>query len=398
LKVLMACREYPPFVVGGVGTHTFQLVKYLRKIGVDVTVVSFGDPKLSTDNEIFLSPQSSLLEEARTTTPLYKDLLLVKDIKEIMSHTRKLLREQRYDIVHVQEPYIGGLITYDKKVTTIHDTGIGEVIAILKYSNPFSLQVLKKSVFYLTLGYFMEYASILTSKVIIVPSYSCKQELVNTYKVHPSKIVVIHNGIEARPNIPSKEEARKILGLPKGKVLVLTVGRHIPQKRIDLLIEAIYRLDKSVRDNIFVAIIGKGHETPFLIHLTEKRCLSDVVKFLGFVPDEKLWLYYSASDIFVLTSDMESAPMVLLEAAIMGNAIVTSRTGDYALMMKNGVDGLVFEPGDVNTLTRFLEELIIDKNLRHVLSRNARLFASRFTADKMARRTLRVYEKLVTGK
>jgi glycosyltransferase involved in cell wall biosynthesis len=210
--------------------------------------------------------------------------------------------------------------------------------------------------------------------------------------------VVIHNGVEVPLNIPSKEEARRVLRLPKNKVIVLTVGRHIPQKRVDLLIEAIYRIDKSVRDNVLIIIIGRGPETSFLIHLTEKYKLSDIIKFPGSVPHEEVWLYYSASDIFTLTSDKESAPMVLLEAASMGNAIVTSRTGDYALMMRNGIDGLVFEPGDINTLTMFLEKLIVDANLRHKLSKNAKLFASRFTADKMARKTLKVYEKLITSK
>jgi len=397
MKVLIVGREYPPFSVGGIATHTYRLVKHLRKLGVEVTVVAFGDPRASTDSEVFLSPASSLMETG--ATKLYKDLLLTWDIVRLTSFTKKLLHEKHFDIVHVQEPYVGGLVAYDdRKVTTIHTTGIGDVKSILKTAESPNPQVFKKTIFYVSLGYFMEYASIFTSKIIIAPSYICKKELVNMYKVHPSRIVVIHNGVEIPLNIPSKEEARRVLRLPKNKIIVLTVGRHITQKRIDLLIEAIYRLDKSVRDNIFVIIIGKGYETPFLIQLTEKYKLNDIIKFSGSLPHEKVWLYYNASDIFVLTSDKESAPMVLLEAASMGNAIITSRTGDYALMMKNGVDGLIFEPGDVNTLTRFLEELIVDENLRHTLSRNARLFASRFTADKMARKTLKVYEKLITSK
>jgi len=397
MKVLIVGREYLPFSVGGIATHTYSLVKHLRKLGVEVTVVAFGDPRASTDSEVFLSPVSSVMETGATN--LYKDLLLTWDIVRLTSFTKKLLHEKHFDIVHVQEPYVGGLVAYDdRKVTTIHTTGIGDVKSILKTAESLNPQVFKKTVFYVSLGYFMEYASIFTSKIIIAPSYICKQELVSMYKVNPSRIVVIHNGVEVPLNIPSKEEARRVLRLPKNKVIVLTVGRHIPQKRVDLLIEAIYRIDKSVRDNVLIIIIGRGPETSFLIHLTEKYKLSDIIKFPGSVPHEEVWLYYSASDIFTLTSDKESAPMVLLEAASMGNAIVTSRTGDYALMMRNGIDGLVFEPGDINTLTMFLEKLIVDANLRHKLSKNAKLFASRFTADKMARKTLKVYEKLITSK
>ena len=393
----MVTREYPPFIVGGVGTHTYQLVKYLRKMGIDVTVLSFGDPKLSTDNEIFLAPQSSLLEESRTTTKLYKDLLLVRDIESMTHYAKKFLHSIKFDILHVQEPYIGGLTTFHRKVTTFHDTGVGEVKSILNSTGVKNIQTLKKIVFYISLGYFMEYASILTSKAIIAPSWVCKQELVYMYKVAPQKVFVIHNGIEPPSNVPSKQEARKILDLPKDKIIVFAVGRHISQKRFDLLIEAVKRLDRGLCDNLLVLIGGKGPETEYLHLLIEKYSLGDTIRLVGNIPHSLLWTYYSASDIFVITSVNESAPMVLLEAASMGNAIVTSRTGDYALMMKNGVDGMVFEPGDVNALTRILEELVINENLRHALSRNAKLFASKFTAEKMAYKTLRVYEKVVKG-
>jgi len=219
----MVTREYPPFTVGGIATHTFLLTKFLRKLGVEVTVVSFGDPKFTTDSEIFLSPRSSLLEETHGSTKLHKDLNLIVDIKHITNYVRKLLRQRKFDIVHVQEPYIGGLITYNgRKITTFHTTGMGEIKSILEYySHNANPHTLKKTIFYATLGYFMEYSSILSSKIIIAPSHICKQELVHMYKVKPEKIIVVHNGIEPPENIPSKEEARKILGLPRDKVVIL---------------------------------------------------------------------------------------------------------------------------------------------------------------------------------
>jgi len=361
-----------------------------------VTVVGFGDPRVSSDNELFIPPSSSLLE--RGTTKLFKDLLLVEDIAKLTNFTKKLLYEKHFDIVHVQEPFVGGLITYPtRKVTSFHTSGLGEVKALLNYSRLPSSQNLKRITFYTSLGYLMEYASILSSKVIISPSYTCKRELIYMYKVKPEKIFVVHNGIEPPSNIPCKEEARKILGLPKDKVVVFTIGRHIPRKKIDLLIEAVKKLDKNLRENLLVLIGGKGPETKTLRLLIEKYSLIGSVRLVGYIPDNMIWMYYSASDIFVITSVEESAPMVLLEAASMGNAIVTSRTGDYALMMRNRVDGMIFEPGDVNALTRILEELVINEKLRHALSRNAKLFASKFTAEKMAWKTLRVYEKLVKG-
>lgn len=396
----MVTREYPPFTVGGIATHTFLLTKFLRKLGVEVTVVSFGDPKFTTDSEIFLSPRSSLLEETHGITKLHKDLNLIVDIKHITNYVRKLLRQRKFDIVHVQEPYIGGLITYNgRKITTFHTTGMGEIKSILEYySHNANPHTLKKTIFYATLGYFMEYSSILSSKIIIAPSHICKQELVHMYKVKPEKIIVVHNGIEPAENVPSKEEARKILGLPRDKVVILNVGRHIPQKRVDVLLSAIKRLDKRLHEEILVVLVGGGPETPYLRTFAEMNGLSHIVKFVGYVPSIRVWPYYSASDIFVLSSNKESAPIVLLEAASMGNVIVTSRVGDYAFLMRNRVDGMIFEPGDVFGLASILEELITDKNLRLTLSRNAKLFASKFTAEQMARKTLLVYQKLLDSR
>jgi len=97
-------------------------------------------------------------------------------------------------------------------------------------------------------------------------------------------------------------------------------------------LNAVRNLDKKLHEEILVILVGSGPETPFLRAFAERNGLSHIVKFVGRVSD--VWLYYSASDIFVLSSNEESAPMVLLEAAIMGNVIVTTRVGDYAFIMK----------------------------------------------------------------
>ena len=354
MKVLMITREYPPFIVGGVATHTFYLVKYLRKLGIGCTVISYGDPKLSTEDTIFVSPSSSVLKEGETK--ISDDIRLFKDICRLTSYVKKHLQEKKYDIIHVQEPYVGGLITYPRrKITTFHDTGVGEAKAILSSISYKNTQGMKKITFYFTLGYLMEYASIFSSEILITPSYVAKHELIKFYKTNPRKIRVIHNGVEIPRDITCKESARHILGLPEDRIIVLTVGRHDPRKRLDLLIEAVKRLESGLRDQIYVVVGGRGRQTYLLKSLVKKYNLNDVVHFTGWLSREKLWLYYSAADIFVLTSDTESAPITLLEAAATGNAIITTRVGDYALMMKNGVHGTVIRPGDVASLVNALE-------------------------------------------
>ena len=397
MKVLMITREYPPFIVGGVATHTFYLVKYLRKLGIGCTVISYGDPKLSTEDTIFVSPSSSVLKEGETK--ISDDIRLFKDICRLTSYVKKHLQEKKYDIIHVQEPYVGGLITYPRrKITTFHDTGVGEAKAILSSISYKNTQGMKKITFYFTLGYLMEYASIFSSEILITPSYTAKHELVKFYRVDPKKIRVIHNGIEIPKYIPSKERARRILGLPEDKIIILAVGRHIPHKRYDLLIEAVAKLERRLRDRIYVIISGHGPQAPFFKLLVKKYNLDDAVHFTGWLSREKLWLHYSAADIFVLSSDTESAPISLLEAALTDNAIVSTLVGDYALMMKNRVHGILIRPGDVASLVNALEELITDKNLREKLSKKSKEFAALFSWERIAMKTINVYREVLKDK
>ena len=389
----MVTREYPPFVVGGIATHTFYLVKYLKKQGVDCTVTSFGDPHLSTEDTIFISPSSSVLKSGNSR--ISEDLGIVRDIYKLTNYVKKLLQKRKYDIVHVQEPYVGGLIMYSRKITTFHTTGAGETKALFSSTLNKTSYGIKRMIFNTTLGHFMEISSILSSKLLITPSYIAKTELVKYYKVDPRKIKVIHNGIEIPKNVPNTKSARRVLRLPKDKVIVFTVGRHIPRKRYDLLIEAVARLDKSLREQIYVVIGGRGPLTPLFKLLIRKYDLENVVTLTGWIPEEKLWLYYSAADIFVLTSDAESAPITLLEAVAIGKAIVTTRVGDYAYMMKNGVHGILIKPSDVNGLARALKELVIDENLRRRLSIKAKEFASLFSWRKVAMYTLEVYKEVL---
>jgi len=397
MKVLMVTREYPPFIVGGIATHTFYLVKYLRKMGVDCTIISYGDPRLSTEDTIFIPPSSSVIKLGKTK--ISEDVKLIKDIYRLTSYVKKHLKEKKYDIVHVQEPYVGGLITYPgRKVTTFHSTGLGEAKTILNSTSYSDSQVLKKLIFDFTLGYSMEYASVLTSEILITPSYTAKHQLIKFYRVNPRKIRVIHNGIEIPKGVLSKEMARHILGLPEDKIVILAIGRHDPRKRYDLLIEAVANMERSLRDQIYVILCGQGSQTHFLKSLVKKYGLDNIVYFTGWVLRENVWLYYSAADVFVSTSDTESAPITLLEAAAVGNAIITTRVGDYALMMENGVHGILIRPGDVTSLVNALEELITNKKLRERLSKKARDFATLFSWERVAMKTIDVYKEVLKGK
>jgi len=400
LRILVVTREYGRFIVGGIGVVATKLAEYLRREGVEVHVLSFGDPAYSNDLDHYIEPKSSVIAGSKQVTKVSHDIMLIHDIQRITREAKSLSRRLNVDVLHVQEPYIGGLITHEAKITTIHTTGRGE-IQTLKNVGFYNMQDKKKLVFYSTLGLVMEYSSIVTSRIIIAPSNTVKNELLKFYKVPPEKVLVIHNGVDVPSDISQhkKLEARELLGLPLEKLIVFTAMRHIPRKRVDLLIEAVHKVlgkNASLRKSLLVIIGGTGPMTPQLKKMASSLGLNDVIIFTGWIPEDIVHLYYLASDIYVLPSSSESAPISLLEACVYGLPVITTRVGDYAVMMKNLHHAIVIPPNNVDKLAEALLMLVQDEQLRRKLSRNAREFAKGFSWKEIARRHLEVYEALAS--
>jgi len=390
----MVTREYPPFIVGGVGRHTYYLSKYLKKKGIDVKVISFGDPRLNNEDILFVKPNSSII--SRESTNIAEDIKIPFDIMRLTGFIKTLLKNDRFDIVHVQEPYVGGLINYEYKVTTIHDTSFGEIKGYLKY---FESESLKRTIFYITMGYAMEFSSIATSKIIINPSPDVVWEMVNVYKVSLEKIRLIPNGVEEpSTNEPDKNSARQMIGVSEDNFIIFTTAQHVARKRIETLIMASKILKEKKFKNFTVLIGGKGPLTEYFKKLVFDLDVHDVVRFIGWISDDKLPLYYKAADVFVITSEYEAGPLTMLEAGIRGVPLIVSNVSSgFMMIARDGIDCLKYRLGDFNDLAEKILLLANDDRLRRRLSRGAREFASLFKWDRIAEKTINVYKEVLAG-
>ncbi len=391
LSVLMVGREYPPHIVGGVATHTYHLVRHLLKKNVSVHVLSFGNPENSNRIVEFIMPRSSII--SRRNMGIARDLMIPEDIARLTKIVKERLSTGEYDILHVQEPYVGGLMGYSgRKVVTIHDTSYGELRGILRYG--MAEHNIKRTLFYVSMGYPMEFLNIFNSRFIIAPSPGVARELLVVYKAPKGKIRIIPNGVEEpSPNEPRRTEARKMLGFSDDEVIIFTTAQHIARKRLDLLIRATSILrDRGIK-GFRVIIGGRGPLTSNLQELIDRLGLHTTVSMPGWLSRDELIKYYNAADVFVVTSDYEAGPITLLEAGIRGKPIVSSRIDGFPILMEDGVDGLLFRPGDPIDLANKLETLITDEGLRKRLGRGAYKFASRFTWDRAADMTIKVYRE-----
>ncbi len=124
---------------------------------------------------------------------------------------------------------------------------------------------------------------------------------------------------------PRAAELHATLGLREGEILVVTVARLIPSKRVELSIDAARALAGDAR----LLVIGDGPEREALARRAES--LGEAVRFLGAVPRREALSWVAAADVLLHPSAVEAAPTVIREARALGVPVVACDAGDVAV-------------------------------------------------------------------
>lgn len=195
----------------------------------------------------------------------------------------------------------------------------------------------------------------------------------------------IPNGIEKKQPRPVNQIKEK-WGLDAGSYL-LYLGRLVPEKRPELLIEAFKKLDTEKR----LVIAGGGSDTSeYEASLRAAAQGDNRIVFTGFVTGEPLAELYSNCYAYVLPSDVEGMPMSLLEAMAYGRCCVTSDIPECADVLAG--NGVTFEKGSVDSLRAALQGLFADDDHGRVLGAAAKAHVEKtYNWDSVVERTLELY-------
>jgi glycosyltransferase involved in cell wall biosynthesis len=172
------------------------------------------------------------------------------------------------------------------------------------------------------------------------------------------KIVVIGTGVDTCAFHPiDKDDARRVLGLPADKKIVLYVGRLQRMKGV----EDVYESARRMPDTQFI-IVGGGDAKTNL-----DNCL-----FAGEVSHDRMHLWMSASDLLVLPSRSEGLPCVVMEALSCGIPAVVTAVGGNPELVADGDSGFLVTVGDVDALVGRIREILEDEDLRGRMGRFGR--------------------------
>ena len=200
---------------------------------------------------------------------------------------------------------------------------------------------------------------------IIALSTTESIDIRDMYQISQKKIIVFPPGVDLVSFSPvNKSLAKQKLSM-KNEKNVLFVGRIDPIKGIEILLEMAKILKAKFQYKLL--IVGGGSiNSKELIELKTKidiNCLSNYVELIGSVPHQQLKFFYSAVDVFVLTSFYESLGFVLLESMACATPVVASNVGGIPTIVQDSVNGFLIDGNNAESFAEKVGELLGNNNL-----------------------------------
>jgi starch synthase len=406
LRIAQLTNEYPPHVYGGAGVHIEYLSRELAAAeggAHQVQVLSFGEQRVDEGNlrvqGVMPGPLPPVRDprHARLMDALLRDLAMVGAV-------------DAPDVVHCHTWYshMAGLLarplTGAKLVLTTHS---------LEPHRPWKVEQLGSAYDVTT---WIEGTAYRNADGIVAVSEAMKDDVQTLYGVDPSRVRVIHNGIDPGEYGPRDEpEVLRALGVDPEIPIVLFVGRITRQKGILHLVRAIPHL----RPGVQVVLCAGAPDTPeigaemaALVDEVKRETTIPVVWIPEMLPREQVIALYAHAAVFVCPSVYEPFGIINLEAMACETPVVASAVGGIPEIVVPGETGTLVpiepegggsvEPRDPAAFSRALADavnaLMDDPDLRARMGRAAReRVLAHFSWRAIAAQTLAFYRDLLDG-
>ena len=328
-------------------------IKKLQAMGYEVVAVCAPGPWVER-----IKREGIFVE----TVPMAREIDLWQDLKSLVLFYQ-CFRKHRFDVVHTHTPkagLLGPLAAKWAKVPTIVHT----VHGFLCHDRTPCLQRL---VFWL-----FEKITASFSHYLLSQSQEDVERAVEWKLCGPKKISYLGNGIDTAFFSPGEKAAlRKQLGFGEKDIIIGTVGRLVYEKGYREFFEAAGILVKKYSHLKFVLIGPKETDQKDAVTFDPETLKpKEAYRFLGWQEDLRPW--YSAFDIFVLTSHREGIPRACMEAAAMQCPIVATNIRGCREVVLQDVNGLLVEPRNGAAVAEALERLVLDEPLRREMGKKGR--------------------------
>jgi 1,2-diacylglycerol 3-alpha-glucosyltransferase len=344
MRILFGTDTYYPNV-NGASYFAQRLAAGLRNIGDDVYVIC---PSQSTRSGIRKQDGVVIHEVASLTVPLYRALRF-SPLPFVYNFILGAVHQIKPDLIHIQDHFfIGRALTRISRDLNIPIIGTNHLVNDWIWH---------------------DLTSVYNRLPNITTPSSVGAELLKRRGIRRA-VAVVSCGVDLSRFNPSRRDSvirskYKIQAIPT----YMYVGRLDKEKHIDDLIKALPIVLEEI-DAQFV-IVGSGKLRAQLVELAKREHVLTNVVFTGFIPDDDLPNAYAACDVFCIAGTAELQSIVTLEAMATRKPIIAARAMALPALVREGVNGYTFQPGDINTLARRLIELLSDQTKREAMGQRS---------------------------
>jgi len=414
MRMAVLVYEYPPKIVGGLGTYAAEITRKFVLLDHDVSVFTMNDDKGSL-------PTRELWRGIEIHRPLHLDVsdslpdVIAEDIKKWGRGIQLFSQILVYNYLSASK-IVNELVRRDEfkyDVIVAHDwlSLISGVTIKRELGIPlvFHVHSTEKG---RTLGNGSDVVSNIEQRgglmadMIVTVSEAMKSELIEL-GFPKEKIRVCYNGVD--PKKYSREqvsddkvrEVRQNYGVGDNDLMALFVGRLVWIKGVDKLIRALPQVLQQI-PNLKLVIVGLGEMQEYLEKLVQTLKLQDVVKFrFEFISEEERIAHYAACDVATFPSLYEPFGIVALEAMSMGKPVVVGAAGISGMkesVVPNGQEqcGFHVNPEDPADIAWGLINAVQDPQRKEWLGKNGRkIVLERFSWNVIAKKTAELYLNLL---
>lgn len=374
---------------GGAQRYVYDLAVNLNKLdNVDVSVVAGGLENGTLFKELSVQKINYFYAPF-----LHRNIKLFSDLRSLV-YLFRLIKKNRYDIVHLNSSKIGLLGAVAAKlagcrgiVFTAHGFVFNEKLFFLK----------KLAYLFIT-----KINMLLIDRTIAVSQFD-KESAVRFHILPARKIEVIHNGVKLE-DCKTKEESRKELldiasiNVDKlsSKKVIGTIANFYKNKGLRYLIVAIAEVVQDYKDTVLF-VIGEGPLRPEIERLILHYHLGDRVILAGYIKSPERFL--RAFDIYVCSSLKEGLPYSILEASLNKIPIIATRVGGNPEIIIDKKTGILIRPQSVGDIKRAIGWMLSNTDESEHFGQQAQSYVLKnFNLNSMLSKTFMVYENVLSAK
>ncbi|MDE6207899.1 MAG: glycosyltransferase family 4 protein [Muribaculaceae bacterium] len=418
MKALMFGWEFPPHILGGLGTASYGLTRGMWECGdMDITFVipkPFGDEDRSFANIIGTSQVpvawrdvSRDYVESRIGKVMDPDLYfrlrdhiyadfnymrtndlgciefsgkypenLLEEINNYSITAGVIARTIDFDIIHSHDwlTYPAGI--HAKQVT-------GKPLVVHVHATEYDRSRGKPN----PTVYGIERDGMTHADHVITVSNLTRQTVIDHYGIDPSKVTTVHNAV-----VPLSPELLSIKNPRETKEKVITfLGRITMQKGPEYFVEAAAKVLRNC-NNVRFVMAGSGDMMEKMINLAAERGISDRFHFPGFQRGKQVYEMLAASDVYVMPSVSEPFGISPLEAMQMGVPSIISKQSGCAEILTNVIKT---DYWDIDAMADAMHSIITYPALYKQLKEDGLKEVAQITWDKAGQKVIDIYKKVL---